>query len=116
MVVGQAAGFRNPAERPLSGREGTFALKPIPMCLLLPQALAKARRKCSWKDLEEIPLVLPEGDGRFARFLRATALDAGIELDVSLPGLGDFSDEYVIAWSHGSQKNWRAVEPPPTAP
>lgn len=114
-----------------------FALKPIPMCLLLPLALAKGRRKWAWKDLEEIPLVVPEGDGRFARFLRETALGAGIELDVamecstwtqsidamrgcgfggflpkdlekqfpagfrgvSLPGLGDFSDEYVIAWS-----------------
>lgn len=114
-----------------------FALKPIPMCLLLPSALAKSRRKWAWKDLGEIPLVVPEGDGRFLRFLRATALDAGIELDVamecstwtqsidamrecglggflpkdlekqfptgfsgvSLPGLNDFSDEYVIAWS-----------------
>jgi len=113
------------------------ALKPIPMCLLLPSALAKSRRKWSWKDLEEIPLVLPEGDGRFARFLRGAALDAGIKLDVamecstwtqsidamrecgiggflpkdlekqlpqgfngvSLPGLSEFSDEYVIAWS-----------------
>jgi len=61
-----------------------FALKPIPMCLLLPLALAKSRRKWLWKDLEEIPLVLPEGDGRFARFLRGRALDAGIELDVAM--------------------------------
>ena len=61
-----------------------FALKPIPMCLLLPSALAKSRRKWSWKDLEEIPLILPEGDGRFARFLRGTALNAGIKLDVAM--------------------------------
>jgi DNA-binding transcriptional LysR family regulator len=60
------------------------ALKPIPMCLLLPSALAKSRRKWSWKDLEEIPLVLPEGDGRFTRFLREKALAAGVALDVAM--------------------------------
>lgn len=113
------------------------ALKPIPLRLLLPSALAKVRRKWSWKDLEAIPLVLPEGDGRCARFLRGKALEAGIMLDVAmecstwtqmidamrecgvggflpkdlekqfpadfagaaLPGLDEFSDEYVIAWS-----------------
>ncbi len=61
-----------------------FGLKPIPMCLLLPSALAKSRRKWAWKDLEEIPLVLPEGDGRFAEFLRGKALSAGIKLDVAM--------------------------------
>lgn len=114
-----------------------FVLKPFPMCLLLPSKLAKCRRKWTWKDLEEIPLILPEGNGRFAQFLRGRALNAGIELDVaiecstwtqsidamrecgiggflpkdlekqfptgycgvSLPGLHEFSDEYVIAWS-----------------
>ncbi len=114
-----------------------FALKPIPMSLLLPSALAKSRRKWSWKHLEEIPLILPEGDGRFARFLRERALEAGSELDVAmecstwtqsidamrecgiggflpkdlekqfpkdfvpvqLPGLSEYTDDYVIAWS-----------------
>jgi len=71
------------ADRCPDGME-RFALKPISMCLLLPSALAKGRRKWSWKDLEQIPLILPEGDGRFACFLRARALDAGIELDVAM--------------------------------
>lgn len=60
------------------------ALKPIPMCLLLPAKLVKSRRKWSWKDLEAIPLVLLEGDGRFSRFLREKALAAGIVLDVAM--------------------------------
>jgi DNA-binding transcriptional LysR family regulator len=41
------------------------ALKPIPMCLLLPAKLAQGRRKCSWQELAKIPLALLEGDGRF---------------------------------------------------
>lgn len=61
-----------------------IALKPIPMCLLLPPALAAGRRKCSWKDLEEIPLALMEGEGQFIRFLREKALAAGILLDVAM--------------------------------
>ena len=61
-----------------------FALKPIPICLFLPPALAKSRRKWRWNDLEEIPLILPEGDGRCARFLREKSLDAGIELNVAM--------------------------------
>jgi DNA-binding transcriptional LysR family regulator len=60
------------------------ALKPIPMCLLVPSALAKGRKKWSWKDLEEIALVLPEGEGRFTRFLREKSLDCGICLDVAM--------------------------------
>jgi DNA-binding transcriptional LysR family regulator len=60
------------------------ALKPIPMCLLLPAEMAKGRRKWFGKDLEEIPLVLLEGDGRFARFLREKALAAGVTLDVAM--------------------------------
>jgi DNA-binding transcriptional LysR family regulator len=60
------------------------ALKPIPMCLLLPAALVQGRRKCSWQELQKIPLVLLEGDGRFKRFLREKALAAGIGLDVAM--------------------------------
>lgn len=60
------------------------ALKSIPMNLLLPTEVVKGRRKWSWKDLEEIPLVLLEGDGRFSRFLRERALAAGIVLDVAM--------------------------------
>ena len=60
------------------------ALKPIPMCLLLPAKLAKGRRKWSWQELAEIPLVLMEGDGRFTRFLREQALAAGVGLDVAM--------------------------------
>jgi DNA-binding transcriptional LysR family regulator len=60
------------------------ALKPIPMSLLLPAELVGRRRKWSWKDLEEIPLVLLEGDGRFTRFLREKALAADITLDVAM--------------------------------
>jgi DNA-binding transcriptional LysR family regulator len=61
-----------------------LALKAFPFCLLLPSQLAKSRRKWTWKDLEKIPLILPEGGGRFAQFLRARAIDAGIELDVAM--------------------------------
>ena len=116
-----------------------FALKPIPMCLLLPSVQAKGRRKFSWRELEEIPLVLMEGDGRFSRFLRDKALEVGAGLDVALecstwtqvidamracghggflpkdlekqfppgyasvavPGLAEFADDFVIAWSVG---------------
>ena len=98
--------------------------------------------KWTWKQLERISLVLPEGDGRFTRFLHEKALDAGIELDVamecstwtqvidamreccmggflpkdlekqfpagfsevSLPGMKEFCDEYVIAWSPAEAK------------
>lgn len=115
----------------------SVALKPIPMCLLLPSDLVKRHRKWSWKNLAEIPLVVPEGEGRFARFLRDKAMESGIELDVamecstwaqsidamrecglggflpgdlrahfpkeipeiSFPGLGDYEDRFVIAWS-----------------
>ena len=59
-------------------------LKPIPMVLLLPSALAMGRKKYSWKDLEEIPLAMLEGEGRFTRFLRENALAAGIGLDVAM--------------------------------
>jgi DNA-binding transcriptional LysR family regulator len=60
------------------------ALKPIPMCLLLPSAFAEGRKKCAWEDIETIPLVLLEGEGRFTRFLREKALAAGITLDVAM--------------------------------
>jgi len=60
------------------------ALRPISMNLLLPAELVKGRRKWSWKDLEEIPLVLLEGDGRFTGFLRQKALAAGVVLDVAM--------------------------------
>ena len=59
-------------------------LKPISMGLFLPSTLAKGRRKWSWKDLEQIPLILLEGDGHFNRFLREKALAAGIGLDVAM--------------------------------
>jgi DNA-binding transcriptional LysR family regulator len=61
-----------------------IALKPIPMCFLLPSALAKGRKKSAWENLEEIPLALMEGEGRFIRFLREKALAAGILLDVAM--------------------------------
>lgn len=116
----------------------SIAMNPIPMCLLLPVAVAESRRgKWSWRDLLEVPLVLLEGDGRFTRFLREQSLAAEIELDVamecstwtqvidamrecgragflpkdlakqfpagfksvSLTGLTDYADGYVIAWS-----------------
>ena len=71
------------SERCPEGME-RVALKPIPMNLLLPAELVKGRRKWLWKDLEEIPLMLLEGDGRFTRFLREKALAAGIVLDVAM--------------------------------
>lgn len=71
------------SERCPEGME-RVALKPIPMNLLLPAEWVKGRRKWSWKDLEELPLVLLEGDGRFTRFLQEKALAAGITLDVAM--------------------------------
>ena len=62
----------------------TVVMKPIPMCLVLPAALAESKRKWAWSDLVEIPLVLLEGDGRFNRFLNEKAVDASIQLDVSM--------------------------------
>ncbi len=59
-------------------------LKAIPMCLLLPPELGRGRRKWDWRELAEVPLVLPEGDGRFSRFLRERALEAGVALDVAM--------------------------------
>ena len=114
-----------------------IVMKRIPMFLLLPSAIVESRRKWSWNDLAEIPIVLLEGDGRFSQFLCEKALNAGIELNVAmecstwtqvidairecglggflpkdlekqfpegftsvtLPGLDEYSDEYVIAWS-----------------
>lgn len=115
----------------------TVVMKPIPMSLVLPASLAESRRKWTWRDLAEIPMVLLEGNGRFNRFLQEKALSASIDLDVmmecstwtqlidamrefgiggflpkdlekqfppdfsarSIPGLSDYSDEFVIAWS-----------------
>ena len=34
--------------------------------------------------MPEIPLILPEGDGRFCRFLREKSLAAGIGLDMAI--------------------------------
>lgn len=129
-----------------------IALKPLPMCLLVPAERAKGRRKLAWRELPEIPLVLMEGDGRFSRFLREKALAAGIGLDVAmecstwtqvidamsacghggflpkdlvcqfptgfmivaLPGLADFADDFVIAWSAAEAGKrpeiWRLVK------
>ena len=62
----------------------SFALKPIPMCLLLPSTTGRTRQKRTWKDLEGVPLVLPEGGGRFAAFLKANELESGVVLDVAM--------------------------------
>lgn len=56
------------------------AMKPIPMCLLLPRN-RKKKSKFKWEELAEEPLVLLEGDGPFNRFLREKASGFPVELD-----------------------------------
>jgi len=59
-------------------------LKPIPMCLLLPDALAASRKSWKWKDLAGVPLVLMEGGGSFQRFAGGRSAAAGVELDAAV--------------------------------
>lgn len=59
-------------------------MKPIPMCLVLPDALAATKRKWKWPDLSGIPMVLLEGEGSFRRYLKEQTLETGMELDVAM--------------------------------
>jgi DNA-binding transcriptional LysR family regulator len=61
----------------------SIAMKPIPICLLLPAKFASIRSTWSWKDLSKVPLLQLEGDERFSDFLRERCLDASVELDVA---------------------------------
>lgn len=63
---------------------GTHPLKPIPMCLLLPEALAASRKTWKWKDLAGVPLVLMEGGGSFHRFAAERSAAAGVDLDAAV--------------------------------
>lgn len=54
------------------------------MCLLLPDAVALTRHRWSWQDLEGIPLVLLEGEGRFVEFLREMTSAHGVDLDAAI--------------------------------
>lgn len=62
----------------------SVSMKPIPMCLLLPGNHKKAGRKLKWEELADMPLVLPEGDGAFIRFLKEKASGFSVELDVMM--------------------------------
>jgi len=61
----------------------SIAMKPIPICLLLPSTSASKRRKWTWKDVSKLPLLLLEGDDRFSDFLKERSLEASVELDVA---------------------------------
>ncbi len=61
----------------------SIAMKPIPICLLLPAAIAAAHRKWTWKDVSKVALLLLEGDVRFSDFLKERCLEAAVELDVA---------------------------------
>jgi DNA-binding transcriptional LysR family regulator len=60
----------------------SVGMKPIPMCLLLPEDGKKTKRKLKWEDLAEMPLIILEGDGAFKRFLMEKASGFSVELDV----------------------------------
>lgn len=62
----------------------SVGMKPIPMCLLLPVDHKKAGLKLKWEELADMPLVLPEGDGAFTRFLDEKTSGISIELDVMM--------------------------------
>jgi len=61
----------------------SIAMKPIPICLLLPLEVAAAHRKWTWKDVSKVPLLLLEGDERFSDFLKERCREASVELDVA---------------------------------
>jgi DNA-binding transcriptional LysR family regulator len=59
-------------------------LKPIPMSLMVPLALANHRRKWTWKDLQALRFAVLEGSGRFRTFLLQMAAESGVDLDVAM--------------------------------
>ena len=61
----------------------SLAMKPIPISLLLPAKVASTRSKWTWQDLSKVPLLLLEGDERFAGFLGERCLESSVVLDVA---------------------------------
>lgn len=59
------------------------SLPTMRMCLIAPKDTARAK-ELDWSDLADTPVALLEGGGRFPRFVRDRAREAGVRLDVAL--------------------------------
>lgn len=59
-------------------------LPALPMCLLVPRALAGGSQEWTWRQMAELPMAVLEGDGRLSALLAEQARAAGVELDVAV--------------------------------
>lgn len=58
-------------------------LRPIPMCLFLPERIATSKRRWKWDDLRELPIVILGGGNSLAQVIETKESDLNIAMECS---------------------------------